>query len=112
MKKRKRAKHKDCFNCLKCDAFEIGKYIAKQNEQITNLTNKLEKAERARGGCEWCKKGQELCGTCKRFYGIPPAADEDGRCSAPATEVKCVGYVAIGFCPMCGAEMMGAYNDE
>lgn len=50
--------------------------------------------------CEWCTQGNEVCGTCRRFFGTCSS-----RCSAGAQERACFYYEPFGFCPKCGRKL-------
>lgn len=53
-------------------------------------------------GCDWCKPGNELCGTCSRFF--------DNECPTMPDDDRCVVYEPIDYCPKCGRKL-GGEND-
>jgi hypothetical protein len=60
------------------------------------------KAEAARHeGCGWCKPGDELCGTCSRFF--------DNECPTMPDDDRCAVYEPIDCCPKCGRKLR---NDD
>lgn len=58
------------------------------------------------GHCGWCKPGEELCGTCRKFFDYHGDGGSD-KCSSDCMSDKCAYYEPIGFCPNCGAKMDG-----
>ena len=66
--------------------------------------------EERRGNCLWCNTGNELCGTCAKFFDY--FGDGYDKCSASCEEEKCAYYEPIGFCPRCGADMRGKEDGE
>lgn len=48
-------------------------------------------------GCDWCKPGDELCGTCSRFF--------DNECTAMPDDDQCAVYEPIDYCPKCGRKL-------
>lgn len=54
------------------------------------------------GRCDWCKQGDERCGTCKNFF-----TDDGSRCSAEHDDIRCAYYEPMNYCPNCGADMRG-----
>ncbi len=57
--------------------------------------------------CEWCKFGNEACGTCKRYFGA-----DYSRCSAEPEEVRCIAYEPFGYCPNCGRKLGNDDGEE
>lgn len=49
--------------------------------------------------CEFCKKGDEKCGTCEKIL-----QGMDG-CSAECNSEKCVAYSPVKYCFMCGRRL-------
>ncbi len=57
-------------------------------------------------GCDFCKEGNEKCGTCVKFFDY----NEDGgsdRCSSEYGNEKCAYYKPVHHCSNCGAKMKG-----
>lgn len=50
--------------------------------------------------CEWCTQGNEVCGTCRRFFGTYKT-----KCVAGAQERACSFYRPFEFCPKCGRKL-------
>lgn len=50
--------------------------------------------------CEWCIPDNEVCGTCRRFFGTC-----NTKCVAGAQERGCFYYEPFGFCPKCGRKL-------
>ena len=57
-------------------------------------------------GCKWCIPDNEVCGTCRRFFGTC-----NTKCAAGAQERGCFYYEPFGFCPKCGRDLRGGEND-
>lgn len=55
--------------------------------------------------CLWCDPGNELCGTCKKFFDY--YGDGVDKCYACFDDEKCAIYEPIGYCPRCGRDMRG-----
>lgn len=49
--------------------------------------------------CEFCKEGDEKCGTCEEMY-----KGMDG-CSSRCDTEKCVAYKPVNYCFMCGRKL-------
>ena len=45
------------------------------------------------GRCDWCKQGDERCGTCKNFF-----TDDGSRCSAEHDDIRCAYYEPMNYC--------------
>lgn len=56
--------------------------------------------------CKWCIPDNEVCGTCRRFFGT-----YNTKCTAGAQERGCFYYEPFGFCPNCGRDLKGGEND-
>ena len=88
-----------CETCL--HRVVCGKYTA------TGGVNKCEHyAEERHENCDWCKPGEEWCGTCVKFFDYYEDGGSDS-CSAPFDLAKCSYYKPIHNCPNCGAKMDG-----
>lgn len=89
-----------CNNC-------IHKLVCAKYTATGGHVNKCEhfKEERLQE-CLWCEQGNELCGTCKKFFDY--YGDGGDRCSACFDDEKCTFYEPIGYCPRCGRDMRGA----
>lgn len=86
------------FHSLKY-AGECCERFKQRNPKIVEVSLSVAE-EKDHEHCEWCEPGNEVCGTCKRFF------DLNGQgCSAEAIEEQCVAYIPIGFCPNCGAKV-------
>lgn len=57
-------------------------------------------------GCEYCKTGEEKCGTCVFLLDYFSDGGSD-KCSAASNEEKCNGYKPMNFCPYCGRNLKG-----
>ena len=57
--------------------------------------------------CDWCIPDNEVCGTCKRYFGV----NEMDRCAANPDDSSCVVWEPMGFCPKCGRDLRGGEND-
>lgn len=54
--------------------------------------------------CDWCKTGEEKCGTCRMFFDFYGDGGSD-RCSADCDDIKCAYYKPVSFCPHCGTKL-------
>lgn len=98
-------------------ASDINEHCADLSENYcgnTNCTSCLANAlynagyrKERQGECEYCKTGDEKCGTCAYFIGID-GNDALDRCSEYYGEDKCVKYKPASHCFNCGAKMKGA----
>lgn len=52
-------------------------------------------------GCDFCKAGDEKCGTCKKMF-----EGMDG-CSSNCDSEKCRVYEPVNYCFMCGRKLKG-----
>lgn len=102
------------------DANEIEELFYKQVELgATDLMDAFDDAlqdaqtvdavEVVHGRCDWCKTGEEKCGTCRMFFDYYGDGGSD-KCSSECDSGKCAYYQPIGFCPNCGAKMDGDGN--
>lgn len=57
-------------------------------------------------GCDFCKTGEEKCGTCVKFFDYYEDGGSD-RCSIEYGNEKCAYYKPVHHCPNCGAKMKG-----
>lgn len=57
--------------------------------------------------CDWCDKGAELCGTCRKFFDYHNDGGSD-KCSAECKEGACLNYEPMNYCPNCGVKMEGS----
>ena len=73
-------------------------------KRTIRLLNEVEQ-----GRCDWCKTGEQKCGTCRRFFDYYGDGGSD-KCSSECDSGKCAYYQPIGFCPNCGADMRGDGN--
>ena len=60
-----------------------------------------ERNKRKKTDCEFCKVGDEKCGTCKKMF-----EGMDG-CSSHCSAEKCRAYEPVNYCFMCGRKMKG-----
>lgn len=52
--------------------------------------------------CEFCREGDEKCGTCEGKY-----KEWDESCASDCDEEKCVAYKPVNYCFMCGRKLKG-----
>lgn len=57
-------------------------------------------------GCDFCKAGNEKCGTCVKFFDYYEDGGSD-RCSSEYGNEKCAYYKPVHHCSNCGAKMKG-----
>lgn len=63
------------------------------------------------GKCNWCKPGNEICGTCKKFFDY--FGDGTDKCSADFGDTDlCSGYDPINYCPNCGRKLVAEDVDD
>ena len=56
--------------------------------------------------CEFCKDGEEKCGTCERFF-----MGMDG-CATNCDSEKCIAYKPVNHCYMCGRKLKKENENE
>ena len=56
--------------------------------------------------CEFCKDGEEKCGTCERFF-----MGMDG-CATNCDSEKCIAYKSVNHCYMCGRKLKKENENE
>ena len=89
-----------CENCIHYDVCEyrgLDKYPSEQalKDDCSHFMGKQSV------GCDYCKQGDEKCGTCVEFF-----KGMDG-CAAECDNEKCIAYKPVHYCPFCGARMKG-----
>jgi len=87
--------------CSKC-GYKTKKFWRRKKAIKDFNVGQVKKTEK----CNWCKQGEELCGTCRMFFDYHCDGGSD-KCSSVFDTVKCHYYKPIGFCPNCGAKMDG-----
>jgi hypothetical protein len=58
-------------------------------------------------GCDFCKEGDEKCGTCVKFFDYYEDGGSD-RCSCECGREKCFYYKPVPHCSNCGAKLKGS----
>ena len=61
-------------------------------------------------GCDFCKEGNEKCGTCVKFFDYHEDGGSD-RCSIEYGNEKCAYYKPVHHCSNCGAKMKGGESN-
>ena len=61
-------------------------------------------------GCDFCKEGNEKCGTCVKFFDYHEDGGSD-RCSSEYGNEKCAFYKPVHHCSNCGAKMKGGESN-
>ena len=62
--------------------------------------------QRQSEGCDFCKAGNEKCGTCIKFFDYYEDGGSD-RCSSEYGNEKCAYYKPVPHCLNCGAKIKG-----
>lgn len=104
-------KGNDCLFTNACDICEYRKYQGNKEYPCGAMKHAKEMIVRGyrkerQGECEYCKTGNEKCGTCAYFIGID-TNDALDRCSEYYGENKCVKYKPASYCFNCRAKMKG-----
>lgn len=59
---------------------------------------------RPKGRCDWCRPGNEQCGTCIKKLDYHGDGGSD-TCSAESNSFVCAYYKPMNYCPNCGTKM-------
>ena len=94
-------KHKDAPYLS--DEFQKMSDAGHEAEFLGDVVKMLKQSE----GCDFCKAGNEKCGTCVKFFDYYEDGDGNDRCSTEYGNEKCAYYKPVHFCSNCGAKMKG-----